>query len=234
MQPLPSFWRSDKGLMALLLCLVATLFIAPPLMSAGIIGPIVFDIFFGLVLVSGVSAIAKHRGATILAALVAGLALATRAASEFSPSEGLASANVWLSLLALLLVTVLTLAQVFRAGPITIDRIAGAIAAYLLLGFTWAFAYELTLLRFPDAIRFAEVMDHRMDHRIALVYYSFVTLTTVGYGDITPVAPLARSIAACEALVGQLFPAILIARLVSMEIAGRERHRFDPEDQQKK
>jgi len=234
MQPLPSFWRSDKGLMALLLCLVATLFIAPPLMTAGIIGPLVFDVFFGLILVSGVAALAKRRGATILAAIVAGFAMATRVATSFNPSEILARANIWLSMLCVLVLTILTLAQVFRAGPITIDRIAGAIAAYLLLGFTWAFAYELVLTRFPDAIHFVEVIDHRMDQRLALIYYSFVTLTTVGYGDITPVAPLARSIAACEALVGQLFPAILIARLVSMEIAGRERHRVESENASKK
>jgi hypothetical protein len=234
MQPLPSFWRSDKGLTALLLCLVATIFVAPPLMTAGIIGPIVFDIFFGLILVSGVAALARRRGATILAALVAVLVMTTRVATSFNPSETLASVNAWLSMLSLLLLTVLTLAQVFRAGPITTGRIAGAIAAYLLLGFTWAFAYELVLFRFPDAIRFVEVMDHRMDQRIALVYFSFVTLTTVGYGDITPVATLARSIAECEALVGQLFPAILIARLVSMEISERELRRIESKDDPKK
>jgi voltage-gated potassium channel Kch len=59
------------------------------------------------------------------------------------------------------------------------------------------------------------------DPRLELTYYSFVTLTTVGYGDITPLIPAARSLAIAEALIGQLFPAILIARLVSMEIAAR-------------
>jgi voltage-gated potassium channel Kch len=57
---------------------------------------------------------------------------------------------------------------------------------------------------------------------MSLLYYSFVTLTTVGYGDVTPVAPAARSLAVAEALVGQLFPAVLIARLVSMELASKQ------------
>jgi voltage-gated potassium channel Kch len=54
-------------------------------------------------------------------------------------------------------------------------------------------------------------------------YFSIVTLTTLGYGDITPVHPFARSLAMLEALTGQLFPAILIARLVSMELVVRDR-----------
>jgi voltage-gated potassium channel Kch len=56
---------------------------------------------------------------------------------------------------------------------------------------------------------------------MTLLYYSFVTLTTVGYGDVTPLAPAARSLAITEALIGQLFPAVLIARLVSMELASK-------------
>ncbi len=230
MRPLPSFWRDDKGLMALLFCLVATLFVAPPLMKEGLLAPLVFDVFFGLVLVSGVAALSHRRGATVFAALVAGLAIAARLAVFFSPSPLVASASLWLGMLSLLLLTVLTLAQVFRGGPITTGRIAGSIAAYLLVGFTWAFAYELVLTHVPGAVRIAESGDPRL----ALVYFSFVTLTTVGYGDITPVAPIARSLAMCEALVGQLYPAILIARLVSMEISARERRRMEAEAASKK
>ena len=61
-----------------------------------------------------------------------------------------------------------------------------------------------------------------MGVRHSLLYYSFVTLTTVGYGDITPVHPMARSLAMAEALVGQLYPAILIARLVSLQIMSKK------------
>ncbi len=219
------FWKDDRGLVALLLCLVATLFVGPPLMLAGIVGPLFFDVFFGLVLVSGVAALSRRRSATVLAGLVAGVALATRVATFFSPSIYVERASMWLGGLSLLLLTILTLAQVFRSGPITFGRIAGSIAAYLLIGFAWSFAYELLLSHDPVALRFPE----ETGRRLAVVYFSFVTLTTVGYGDITPVAPIARSLAACEALVGQLFPAILIARLVSMEIAGREGRRQESE-----
>jgi voltage-gated potassium channel Kch len=112
----------------------------------------------------------------------------------------------------------MVLTQVFRQGPVTFHRIQGAIAAYLLLGLAWANAYELIELARPGALRFP---DGGGPTPIRLIYFSFVTLTTVGYGDITPLHPTARSLAISEALVGQLFPAILIARLVSMEIASR-------------
>ncbi len=230
MRRLPSFWRDDKGLSALLLTLVATLFVAPPLVVSGMLGPIVLDGVFSLVLISGVAALSHRRLLKVLATILAVLAVATRAWTIFSSSPAVAQASRWLALISLLVLTVLTLVQVFRAGPITRHRIGGAVAAYLLLGLTWSTAYEIVLARIPDALR----LPANENHLLGVVYFSFVTLTTVGYGDITPVAPIARSLATSEALVGQLFPAILIARLVSMEISGRERHRIESEDAPKK
>ncbi len=230
MQPLPSFWRSDKGLSALLLCLVTLLFVAPPLIVSGVLGPIILDVFFALVLVSGVAALSHRRASKILATVVATLAVATRVTALVNASPAVALASMWLTMLSLLLVTVLTLAQVFRAGPITRHRIGGSIAAYLLLGLTWSVAYQVVLMHIPDAFHFPAI-ENRF---LAIGYFSFVTLTTVGYGDITPVAPIARSLAAGEALVGQLYPAILIARLVSMEISGRQSRRAESEDPSKK
>ena len=94
---------------------------------------------------------------------------------------------------------------------------------YLLLGLAWAGLYELIRGIWPDAFRFSEVPHSRPELAAALAHYSFVTLTTMGYGDITPLHPAARSAAILEALTGQLFPAILIGRLVAMELSARER-----------
>jgi voltage-gated potassium channel Kch len=89
---------------------------------------------------------------------------------------------------------------------------------YLLLGLTWAVAYELVALRQPGA--FAGTSTE-VDASQRWLYYSFVTLTTVGYGDVTPVHPIARSLAVLKALTGQLYPAILLAHLVSLEVQSR-------------
>ncbi len=132
--------------------------------------------------------------------------------------------SLWDNVLSMLLVAILTglvLEHVFREGAITGDRIRGAVAAYLLLGLVWAFAYALVDRAFPGAIDLKNAVvlaQHKMQ---TFAYFSFVTLTTVGYGDITPVHPVARVLAAGEALVGQLYPAVLIGRLVSLQITAR-------------
>ncbi len=91
---------------------------------------------------------------------------------------------------------------------------------YLLLGVAWALLYQVVALTIPQAFRLSENMmgrDPDALHRL-FVYFSFITLTTTGYGDITPVHPVARMLTMLEALVGQLFPAITLARLVSLAV----------------
>ena len=120
---------------------------------------------------------------------------------------------------ALLFFAALVLGQVLRSGPITMHRVRGAVAAYMLFGLAWAAAYQFVYALSPVSFR----LNAGSDPRLELIYFSFVTLTTVGYGDITPLVASARSLAIAEALVGQLFPAVLIGRLVSMELLSRSR-----------
>ncbi len=112
----------------------------------------------------------------------------------------------------------LTLRHVLRGGDITRARIEGAIAVYLLVGLVFSEVYALLLYLNPDAIRLVHATTSWAAIRGHAVYFSLVTLTTVGYGDIVPASAVARSAATFEALVGQLYPAILIGRLVSMQL----------------
>ena len=140
--------------------------------------------------------------------------------SRYGSDQGVDCAGeAWLSLLTLLILTGLVLEHVFREGPITADRVRGAVAAYLLLGLVWTFGYILVERFSPGAIQAGGGSPKNSAH---FAYFSFVTLTTLGYGDTVPVHPVARSLAIAEALVGQLYPAILIARLVSLQISARE------------
>ena len=122
------------------------------------------------------------------------------------------------------ILAVVVLTQVFREGPITSQRIEGAVAVYLLLGLAFAFAYAVIDLRWPGAfVPAAPTALIAHDDAVSrFMYFSFVTLTTTGYGDITAVHPVARSLVSMEALAGQLYPAILLARLVSMELYFRQ------------
>jgi hypothetical protein len=206
-------WVADYGLSIFLALLVATVFFNPLLRSVGPVGQIVGDVIFTLVLVTGAAAVPQRRAMLIAAGILVGVALILRWTTWFIPDVWLQELRMVSSLGCYGLLIMMVLAQVFREGPVTIHRIQGAIAVYLLLGIAWAASYELLVLMRPGAFTGSGVEG---DTARTWIYYSFVTLTTVGYGDITPVHPLARSLAVFEALTGQLYPAILLARLVSL------------------
>jgi hypothetical protein len=115
------------------------------------------------------------------------------------------------------------LVQVFRKGRITAHRIQGAIAVYLLFGLMWGFLYQSIAFSTANAFQFSPTLPPHSKEMLKteLVYFSFVTLTTVGYGDVLALHPFARMLVILEALIGQLFPAILLARLVTLEIMHR-------------
>jgi hypothetical protein len=104
---------------------------------------------------------------------------------------------------------------VFAPGPITYHRVIGAILVYLTIGLVFVALYTLVGALSPFSFSGLRITD-RMTLPSDLVYFSFATLTSVGYGDIVPVHPFARSLTNLEAIIGQLYPATLLARLVSL------------------
>ena len=214
--------EAEWGLSAMLASLVLMIFVGGPLAALGPRGRYVFDAFFSLVLLSGVIAVPRRRLLPFAVAAVTLFALVVRWTTHGPPSATIAAWDDVLSILCLIMFCVFVLFQVFRAGRITAYRIQGAIVAYLLLGLVWAAAYGAIDHVIPGAFQFPPApVAAPLEHGLA--YYSFVTLTTLGYGDIVPLHPVARSLSMAEALVGQLYPAILIARLVSMELSSRRR-----------
>ena len=107
---------------------------------------------------------------------------------------------------------------VFGHGRVTFHRIQGAIAFYLLIAVIFAYFYLLLVTVVPNAFNQSIVLTDPFGAS-RLLYFSFATLTTTGYGDIAPVHPLARSLANLEAVIGQLFPATLLARIVTLQLA---------------
>ena len=108
--------------------------------------------------------------------------------------------------------------RVFAPGRVNVHRIQGAVAVYLLAGMILSQVLALVSLSSPGAFL---LLGHPASHEQIvpnLGYFSFVTITTLGFGDITPVHPLARSFTILGAVFGTLYPAILIGRLVSLAI----------------
>jgi len=105
-------------------------------------------------------------------------------------------------------------------SDVTRDTVRGSICAYLLMGLTWSLAYQLVVLFDPGAINVGTSTEALQEQNFT--YFSFVVLTTLGFGDIAPVSGLARSLTWIEAVVGQLFIATTIARLVGMRMRSSE------------
>jgi hypothetical protein len=119
---------------------------------------------------------------------------------------------------------------------VTAHRIRGAILIYLLLGVMWAFTYQVVALTIPEAFRLPEglIAGEPDALRRELTYFSVVTLTTTGYGDITAVHPVARTLVMLEILVGQLYPAIVLAWLVSLAIMHQKEKPRNSQDQKRR
>lgn len=134
------------------------------------------------------------------------------------------------TLAAIFFLILLLLIRVFRKGPVSGSRLQGAVAVYLLLGLVWAHAYVIFSRDHANAF----VTNENTPATVAAwTYFSFVTLTTVGYGDIIPKAPAARMLAVGEALTGQLYLAVMLARLVALQVSGGMDSDADTDTEQK-
>ncbi len=217
---LARFWVTDRGLSIFSALLLVAIFVLPPLYPSGTDRTLVADVVFALLLIAGLRALSGRRLARLLLTPVAAVTVAVHFASWVAPID-----RIWVeiaTLISLALLFLVVLFQTFRSGPITFHRIQGAVAAYLLLGVIWATAYSLVELLRPGS--FSGPVS-AADGSRSWLYFSFVTLTTVGFGDVLPVHPVARSLAILEAVTGPLYLTILLARLVSLAVApgaGRE------------
>jgi hypothetical protein len=210
-------WR-DRVLTALTLLIALDLFVVVPLGAthAGGIRPssvaIVILLVIGLLVVSR-SIVPVISVLAALAMLSA--ALIMRSGGGHVTLDDCFEATGWL-LIGFVIIWVVAHA-VFGPGRITYHRVIGAVLLYLTIGIVFVALFTLVGALAPGSFTGLRVHD-RVSLPPDLVYFSFTTLTTTGYGDIVPVHPFARSLSNLEAILGQLYPATLLARMVSLEI----------------
>jgi hypothetical protein len=196
------------------------MFVFAPLQAAGMTAFQVLGFASALVLIGGlffVSASHVIAAATLVAFAMAAWAAFARLTAPSSRDVYLI-AGAWL-IMAVALILVVGQA-VFAPGRVNYHRIVGAILVYLSTAMMFAALFTFVGLLLPKAFSGLEFRD---SPALAsnVIYFSVVTLTSTGYGDIFPVHPVARSLCNLETILGQLYPATLLARLVSLEIEGR-------------
>jgi hypothetical protein len=217
------FWSEERSLTTLLALLAINMFVLEPVIREGAKLALLKGVFFSLLLLAGLLTITRHKTVQIVFVMFVGVTIIVHWMRVAVDSRGLLGWDALFSLLSVLALTVVVLAQVNREGTVTGHRVRGAVAGYLLLGLSWACAYFLIDTLIPGSFQMSAADTQPGEaHSDAFLYFSIVTLTTLGYGDITAVHPVARSVVMMEALLGQLYPAILIARLVTLQMEARK------------
>ena len=208
----------DKLLTALTILLSLLVFVVAPLQANGVITGRYFGLIFGVVLIPAAFMLLANwvAAGSIVFAIVL---ILVASEMEFRQST---VADAYLDLIAWLIAGITLSAVVARAvfgpGKVTFHRIVGGILLYLTIGLTFVALFGLIALNVPDAFKGLALPYGNFNSAGNLIYFSFVTLTTIGYGDIVPFHPYVRGLANLEAVIGQLYPATLLARLVTLEL----------------
>jgi hypothetical protein len=216
---------------ALLATLAATLLLTPFVSDDS--GDVSRFRFFGsAVILAGIYAVSRRR---IL--LFAGLALALPAIAlewwlALHPAPALVIAHFALSLGFLCYTAAVILYTILDEERVTLDTVLGGISVYLLLGLIWVLAYSMVEHLAPGSFRadgapLPRPRDPGEFRQPDLMYFSYVTLTTVGYGDVLAKTTVARALAAAEAVTGSLYLAVFVARLVGLHLAHHQRRDLD-------
>ncbi len=171
-----------------------------------------------LTMATGVWSVRTERQLFILGVVLTVCILLVSLVGFFQDSPGLTMVHVLLLLGFFLLTIWLAIKQVLFSGQVDGNAIVGAICIYLLLGMIWALLFMLVEEVAPGSFKGLAVEGGSANF-MDLVYFSFISLTTMGYGDITPALPLARYLSFMEGVVGQFYVAILVASLVGVRVS---------------
>ena len=177
---------------------------------------LLLDIFFSAILLTAIYAVSQNKRHTVIAFALAIPTLLTFWLRDFTSGAAMKIASEVLSGLFFGLTITVLVKFILKSPKITRHVIYAALIAYLLMGIMWASIYELIDIIEPGS--FSLVQGWIDNPRLIYLYFSYVTLTTLGYGDVTPLTAPAYSISILEAIIGQIYITVLIARLVGMHI----------------
>ena len=204
------------GRFLFLLISILLLFVLRPFLEGYIGINLLLDIFFSFILFSGIYAVSQKKYQFIIALCIAIPPCLLFWSTHLLESPSLILVRNSFMIIFFAYTVVIILSHIFREKEVTTDLIMGAVCVYFFLGLMWGVVFSLLESLQPGSFQFGQGQAADI---INFTYYSFVTQTTLGYGDITPITAPARSFSLLEAVIGQLYVAVLIARLVGLHIA---------------
>jgi Ion channel. len=190
-----------------LLISLLVIFIVSPFVAPFYYGPTVLNVIAAIVLLAATYAVSRRRSFLIISLSLSIFSIAMTFWLAAAPGHWLVIISHGSLVIVIVFFVVAILSYVLGSGRVTWDKIYGAICAYLFLGYAWTFAYSLIEELQPGSfVSTMSTMPADLVGRVMqLRYFSFVTLATVGYGDIVPHTPAARTMALLEAMLGHFF-----------------------------
>lgn len=186
----------------------------------------VVELFFAMLMLSGVSILVSQKKLLIFMSFIAILILLGILLSGYTENHYILTTTMLTELVFFVCIFASLLNFIYSEEKVTLNKLYAAVTSYLVLGIIFALIYAIIAANFSDAFQYtvsnrpalAKLFPHPQFFSEAL-YFSFVTLSTLGYGDWAPMFGPIKMIASLEAIMGQLFIAILIARLVGIQIS---------------
>ena len=200
------------------------LFVFVSLLSFLILSPVLkgfiglsslLDIFLTVVFISSIYAVSQKKHHLIIAALLVFPLLLSTWIRYFVESPALSIIGTFSGILFFGFMVITILSFVLQQTKVTLNVIYAAVVVYLSLAMMWAMIFILIEILQPGSITAGQTGEGTFH----FFYFSFVTITTLGYGDITPTSEIARSLALLEAVIGQIYLVVLVARLMGIHIA---------------
>jgi voltage-gated potassium channel len=216
------YFRTDyKHRFFAMLIAILSLLAVMPLLESLVNFRWMFDIFMTSVFVSGIYAGSQKKTHVVVAIILATPLLISIWAPDFDriPNFFIFGKICGIAFFAFTIIQIVRF--IISQHEVTVDLIAGAASVYLLMALMWAFIYQVLELFHPGSFGLSQA--RLQENPLFFIYYSFVTITTLGYGDIVPLSPAASSFSILEAVVGQLFLVVLISWLVGMHVSKRSR-----------
>jgi hypothetical protein len=196
-------------------------------LTGGVFDSIVLDVFSVILVAAAILTICAERHFRLAALILGGPVIALLSVIYVVPghlSRGTQLVGRLWAVVFLAFTVVMIVRAVVTARVVTWDTVIGAFAGYVLIGIVWTQIYCAIDLVNPDAFAVAGsqhgVRGNPLERQAVLEYFSFATLSTVGYGDVTPVSQPARSLASFEAICGQFYLAVLVAGLIGIRTTG--------------
>jgi len=205
----------------ILLCLILALLVLVPILNRFVAARIFLDIFLTAIVISMVYAITHKKSHFLAGGLLAIVMLASMWLQYAYPNKGILAIGMIAGVIFIAVVIANILRYMFKSEEINREIIYAAILLYLLAALMWAFVY--TFLELIDPASFNIDLSQHQDYLLVFQYFSFVTITTLGYGDITPVTEVAKAITVLEAVAGQLYLVVAVAWLVGMYVSKKSK-----------